>query len=317
MTGHPFTLRLPVVAAPMFLISGPELVLASCEAGVIGSFPTPNCRTLDELDEWMTQITRRLDASRAAGRRPAPWAANLVTHRTNARLKDDLALVARHKPPLVITALGAPTPAVEMVKSYGGMIYADVGSIALARKAAAAGVDGLALLTAGAGGHTGHLSPFAFVSAVREFFDGTIVLSGGIADGAGIAGAIAAGADLIYMGTRFLASEESMAPPAYKKMVVEHGVDDLIVSAAITGTSASWLRPSLVACGFDPDNLAPPANGRDYDSSTTASHKRWKDVWAAGQGMGVIHSVATVGQIVDDLETQYRAATARFLRAAG
>lgn len=311
--GHGFDLRLPIVAAPMFLVSGPDLVLAACEAGIIGSFPTPNCRTVAELDEWMTRIARGLDAARAAGRAPAPWAANLVTHSTNARLPEDLAMVAKHRPSLVITALGSPAPAVEVVHGYGGRIYADVGSVKLARKAAEAGVDGLALLTAGAGGHTGHLSPFAFVSAVREFFDGTIVLSGGIADGVGVAGAIAAGADLVYMGTRFLASDESMAPVAYKDMVVAHGVDDLIVSAAITGTPASWLRPSIVACGLDPDNLEPPAGGRNYDSSN-GPQKRWKDVWAAGQGMGVIHATSPVAEIVADLEAQFEAAVARFTR---
>ncbi|SMF61703.1 NAD(P)H-dependent flavin oxidoreductase [Allosphingosinicella indica] len=312
MTGnYPFGLRLPVVAAPMFLISGPDLVVAACEAGVMGSFPTPNCRTLDQLDEWMDTIVTRLDGARAAGQPVAPWAANLVTHRTNSRLAEDLALVARHKPPLVITALGSPIPAIETVKSYGGQIYADVGSIALAKKAADAGVDGLALLTAGAGGHTGHLSPFAFVSAVREFFDGALVLSGGIADGHGVAGAIAAGADLVYMGTRFLAAEESLAPDAYKQMIVDHGPDDLIVSAAITGTAASWLRPSLIECGFDPDNLQPPAEGRNYDSGNT-SQKRWKDVWAAGQGLGAITAVQSTAAIVDDLERQFAEATARF-----
>lgn len=314
MSGHPFGLALPVIAAPMFLVSGPELVIAACEAGVIGSFPTPNCRTIDELDAWMTRITAALEDARAAGRKPAPWAANLVTHRTNARLAEDLAVVARHRPPVVITALGSPAPAIDIVHGYGGTVIADVGSIALARKAADAGADGLALLTAGAGGHTGHLSPFAFVSAVRAFFDGTIVLSGGIADGAGVAGAIACGADLVTMGTRFLASTESMAADAYKTMVVEHGPDDLIVSAAITGTPASWLRPSLIAQGLDPDALIAPT-ARSYDSGD-APQKKWKDLWSAGQGLGVIGSAPPVAEIVADIAAQYRAAVDRFARIA-
>ena len=303
----PAALRLPVIVAPMFLISSPDLVVAACRSGVVGSFPTPNCRSLDELDAWMAEIAARLSPHSDA----APWAVNLVTHSTNARLGDDLALVSRYRPPVVITALGSPAAAVETVHDYGGTLIADVGSVDLARKAVAAGADGLALLTAGAGGHTGHLSAFAFVSAVREFFDGLVVMSGGIADGAGIAGAVAAGADLVSMGTRFLACDESSAVPDYKRMVVDHGIGDLVVSDAITGTAASWLRPSLAACGFDPDRLASQSVERDYDSST-GGHRRWKDVWAAGQGLGAVRAIEPVAQIVDKLETQYEDAVARF-----
>ncbi len=240
-------LRLPVVAAPMFLVSGPELVVAASRAGVVGSFPAPNCRSPEQLDEWMTTISSTLAADPEA----APWALNLVTHSTNTRLPEDLTLVARHRPPIVITALGSPRPVVETVHAYGGIVLADVVSIKLARKAAEAGADGLVCVSAGAGGHTGHLSPFAFVAAVREFFDGIVCVGGGVSTGAGVAGAIAAGADLVYVGTRFLASEESLAETAYKQMVVDHGADDLVVSAAITGTAASWLRPSLAAAGVD------------------------------------------------------------------
>jgi len=189
----PRKLRLPVIVAPMFLVSSPDLVVAACSSGIVGSFPTPNCRTVEQLDAWMSEISSRLAMQPQA----APWAVNLVTHSSNTRLAEDLALVARHQPPIVITALGSPSPAIATVRSYRGMLIADVGTVRLARKAVAAGADGLALLTAGAGGHTGHLSPFAFASAVREFFDGPIVMSGGIADGAGIAGAIAGGADLV------------------------------------------------------------------------------------------------------------------------
>ena len=206
----PYALRLPVFAAPMFLISGPDLVVAACRAGVIGAFPTSNCRTVAELDQWIASICDRLDQAQGGSgdRTVAPWALNLITHSTNARLKDELALVARHKPPIVITALGSPLPVMDVVKSYGGLVFGDVVDIRLARKAAQAGVDGLACICAGAGGHTGHLSPFAFVSAVREFFDGYIVVGGGITDGSGLAGAIAAGADFAYLGTRFLAARE-------------------------------------------------------------------------------------------------------------
>ncbi|MEQ1493598.1 MAG: nitronate monooxygenase, partial [Terricaulis sp.] len=242
-------MRLPVFCAPMFLVSGPDLVVSACKAGIAGAFPTPNTRTSEELDAWMGEITGKL------GPDDAPWVANLITHSTNARLADDLRLVAEYKPPVVITALGSPKPVMETVKAYGGLVFADVVNLKLARKAAEAGVDGMACISAGAGGHTGHLSAFAFISAVREFFDGYITVGGGIADGAGIAGAIAAGADFVYMGTRFLPTTESLAQQEYKNMVVECNADDLVVSAAITGTPASWLKPSLVAAGRDPDDL--------------------------------------------------------------
>ncbi|MFZ3394208.1 nitronate monooxygenase [Rhodococcus sp. 7Tela_A2] len=303
----PARVRVPVFAAPMFLVSGPELVIAASAAGIVGSFPTPNCRTTAELDRWMGTIS---DGVAAAGPDAAPWAVNLVTHRSNQRLEEDLRLVAEHRPPVVITALGSPEPVMETVKGYGGLVLADVVSVRLARKAAGFGVDGLACISAGAGGHTGHLSPFAFVSAVRQFFDGLLVIGGGIADGWGVAGAVAAGADLVYMGTRFLTATESMASADYKQMVVEHGPDDLVVSSGITGTSASWLRPSLVANGLDPDALTAPAN-RDYNAGADVQG-RWKNIWAAGQGLGLIDGVTPVKSIVDDLAAEYAAATSRF-----
>lgn len=304
----PLALRVPVVAAPMFLISGPDLVVETCRAGAIGAFPTPNCRTPEQLDAWMTEITERLDAARAAGENPAAWAVNLVTHRTNTRLAADLDVVARHRPPVVITALGSPKPAIEVVHGYGGIVIGDVVSIALARKAVDAGVDGLACISAGAGGHTGHLSPFAFIAGVREFFDGLIVVGGGISDGAGVAGAVTAGADLVYVGTRFLATRESLAQDEYKQMVVEHGSDDLIVTPAVTGTDASWLRPSLAANGFDLEALDAPVE-RSYDTAGVAG--RWRDIWAAGQGLQTIHAVEPAAAVVTALADQYDAALAR------
>ena len=300
-------LRLPVVAAPMFLVSGPELVVAACTSGIVGSFPAPNCRTVADLDCWMGKISDQL-----AGSDAAPWAVNLVTHSTNARMAEDLRLVAEYKPAIVITALGSPIPAIETVKAYGGTVIADVVNIKLARKAVAAGADGLACISAGAGGHTGFMSPFAFISAVRDFFDGIVTIGGGISDGAGVAGAIAAGADLVYMGTRFLATEESMAPPEYKQMVVDHGPDDLVITDGITGTPASWLRPSLVANGLDPDRLAKPAE-RVYDSTTDVA-ARWKDLWAAGQGLQTIRSVEPVSAVVGQLAQEYHAAAERLSR---
>ncbi|WP_426040446.1 NAD(P)H-dependent flavin oxidoreductase [Brevundimonas sp. TWP2-3-4b1] len=299
------TLRLPVFAAPMFLVSGPEMVIAACKAGIGGAFPTTNCRTVEDLDGWMARITGALKPG------DAPWIANLITHSTNARLAEDLRLVAQYKPPVVITALGSPKPVMETVKAYGGLVFADVISMTLAKKAAAAGVDGLACVSAGAGGHTGHLSPFAFISAVREFFDGYIAVGGGVGDGAGIAGAVAAGADFVYMGTRFLAATESMAQPAYKQMVIDAGPDDLVVSDSVTGTAASWLKPSLRAAGRDPDNLGGPAV-RDYASG--GDTKRWRDIWAAGQGVESVKAVEPVADVVSQLEREYIAAIERFER---
>lgn len=299
----PFELRLPLVAAPMFLVSGPELVIAACRAGILGSFPTSNCRTPDELDRWMTEIVAAIQG--------APWAANLITHSSNRELPAHLDLVARHRPPVVITALGSPRPVIETVKAYGGLVFADVVSLNLARKAAEAGVDGLVCVSSGAGGHTGSLSPFAFLSAVRQFFDGFVAVGGGVADGEGIAGAVMAGADLVYMGTRFIAAEESRAVEPYKKMLIDCTADDLVVSAAVTGTPASWLMPSLQACGFDVGTLAQSKPARDYGSGSS-SHTRWRDMWAAGQGLHAVRRIEPVSRIVEQLASGFDAARARF-----
>ena len=309
---YPFALRLPVFAAPMFLISGPDLVLEACKAGIIGAFPTPNARPLPVLESWMRQITEGL--ARARDEQPAstigPWCANLVTHSSNTRLAEDLALVAKYQPPVVVTALGSPKPAIEVVHAYGGLVFADVIGLALAKKAVAAGADGLACVSAGAGGHTGFLSPFAFVSAVREFFDGHVIVGGGISDGWGVAGAVASGADFVYMGTRFIPTAESLAPHGYKQMVVDSNVDDLIISAGISGTPASWLKPSLRANGLDPDNM-PDAPGRQYDSNQSFAGKKWTEVWAAGQGLGSIKAIESVADVVDRLALEYAQAMDR------
>jgi nitronate monooxygenase len=311
-------LRLPVFAAPMFLVSGPELVVAACRAGIVGAFPTPNARPIEVLEDWLQRIDRGLQQARdeLGAARVAPWCANLVTHRSNARLPQDLALIAKYRPPVVVTALGSPRPAIEVVRGWGGQVFADVTTLTLAKKPVQAGADGLACICSGAGGHTGSLNPFAFVSAVREFFDGPLVVGGGISDGWGVAGAIACGADYVYMGTRFIATAESLARPGYKKMLVDSGIDDLIVSAGLTGTPASWLKPSLRANGLDPEQL-PAAPPRDYDSSTAIEAKRWMDVWAAGQGLGAIRAVEPVAAVVDRLEREYRQASARLAARTG
>lgn len=309
-------LQVPVVAAPMFLVSGPELVVAACRAGIVGAFPTPNARPIEVLEQWLEQIAQGL--ARARDEQPpesiGPWCANLVTHSSNTRLPEDLRLLARYQPPLVVTALGSPRPAIETVHGYGGRVLADVTSLTLARKAVDAGADGLACICHGAGGHTGSLSPFAFVSAVREFFDGLLVVGGAISDGWAAAGAVAAGADLVYMGTRFIAARESLADDAYKQMLVDSSADDIIVSAGLTGTAASWLKPSLRANGIDPDQLPATPPKRSYDSNDVDKAKRWREIWAAGQGVGAIKSVAPVAQIVADLRREYLAAGERFGR---
>lgn len=294
-------LRAPVCAAPMFLVSGPDLVIAACHAGIMGAFPAPNTRTLDDLDAWMSRIKAEVG--------DAPWALNLITHSSNDRLPGELDVIARHRPPIVITALGSPRPVMEMVHGYGGMVIADVISMTLAHKAIDAGADGLACVCAGAGGHTGFLSPFAFVSAVRAKSDALVFVGGGIADGWGVAGAVAAGADMVYVGTRFIAAEESLAGAAYKEMVVGAGLNDLVVSAAVTGTPASWLRASLAAAGYDPDAPGAPPE-RNYGAPAEAA-KRWRDIWAAGQGVGATRAVEPVAAIVDDLVGEYVEAGAR------
>jgi nitronate monooxygenase len=314
---HPLakSMRLPVCAAPMFLVSGPDLVLEACRAGIMGAFPTTNCRKVGDLESWMERITSGCADAKRDGIETGPWAANLITHSTNTRLAEDLALVAKYQPPVVITALGSPKPVIDVVHGYGGLVIADVVTLGLARKAVAAGADGLACISAGAGGHTGFLSPFAFVSALRDFFDGLLIIGGGISDGYGVAGAIAAGADLVYMGTSFIPTVESLADEEYKTMVVNCNLDDLVVSAAVTGTPASWLRPSLERAGFDTANMNGPAASRSYDVNDKGP-KRWRDTWAAGQGLGSIKAIRPVKQIVDQLDVEYREALRRLSAAA-
>lgn len=295
-------LKLPLIAAPMFLVSGPDLVVAACQEGIVGSFPTPNARTPAILDEWLDDIANKLADVPDAG----PLAANLVVHPSNDRLEDDLALVEKYKVPLVITALGSPRKIIDRVHAYGGAVFADVNSVRFARKAADAGVDGLVLVAAGAGGHTGNMTGFAFVPAVREFFDGAIVLGGGIGDGRAIKAAEVLGADLAYMGTRFIATEESLAHTAYRQMLVDSTIDDLILTNAVTGVHANWLRQSLIAAGMDPNALEkdPDVNFTDPQSGV----KRWANTWSAGHGVGVIDRVESVQSLVDQLRREYQSA---------
>lgn len=292
-------LRLPVIQAPLFLLSGPEMVIASCRAGIVGSFPSPNARTPEILEDWLIEITSALKGTSRA----APWAINLVMHRSNPRRHADLELAVKYQAPLVITALGSPEEAVEAVHGYGGKIYADVNSVEFARRAAATGVDGLALICAGAGGHTGQISPFAFVEEVRQFFDGEIILSGAVSNGRAIYAAEVLGADYVYMGTRFIPSHECLAADDYKRMVVDASAGDIVTSDSVTGVKANWLKNSLLNAGYDLKNM-PPAGDINF-LEAAGDVKRWRDIWAAGQAVGSITQQQSIKDIVDQLAQEY------------
>ncbi|NIB43339.1 nitronate monooxygenase [Pseudomaricurvus alkylphenolicus] len=302
-TDLPTQLRLPAMQAPMFLISGPDMVINACRAGIIGCFPTPNARTTETLDEWMGQITEALKPQ------DAPWAVNLIVHPSYPRRDADLELILKHKPPVVVTALGSPRHVVEQIHNYGGLVLADVINPTFARKAASAGVDGLVLVSTGAGGHTGYLSPFVFINEIRQWWDGLIVLGGGISTGRDIHAVQTMGADIAYIGTRFIATDEGLCKTEYKQMVVDSGADDIVTSDAITGVKANWMRQSLIKGGYDPDNM--PAKGSVDFASNGADNKRWKDIWAAGQGVGATRAIEKIANIVDQLDLEYRASKER------
>ena len=301
-------LILPVVAAPMFIVSGPELVIAQCKAGVVGSFPALNARPQSQLDLWLTRIRAELDAYAAAhpGRPVAPFAVNQIVHASNVRLRQDMETCARHRVPIVITSLRPPNEVVEAVHGWGGIVWHDVISVRHARKAIEAGVDGLILVCAGAGGHAGALSPFALLQEVRSFYDGPLLLSGAIATGRAVLAAQAAGADLAYVGTRFIATEEANAVDAYKRMLVEGVADDIVTSSLFTGVSGNYLKPSIAAAGLDPDAL--PEADKTAMNFGGSEAKAWRDVWGAGQGLGAIRDAPPVAVVVDRMRKEYAAA---------
>lgn len=300
-------LKLPLIAAPMFLVSGPALVTAACRAGVIGSFPTANCRTLEELDRWLGEMRDGTDVA------SAPFCPNLIVHRSNPRVADDLALVVRHKAEIVITSVGSPEPVMKPLKDSGCLVLADVASVRHAEKAVAAGVDGLVLLTAGAGGQTGWANPFAFVRAVRQFWDGIVVMAGGMADGHAVAAAQALGCDLAYMGTKFIATRESLAKDGYKEMLVRSRLDDVLLTRAFTGLETNMLRPSIAAAGLDPDML-PVRGSIDISKDINAAErdkpdaKRWKDIWSAGHSVSGVADVPSVAELIARTAREYEAA---------
>jgi nitronate monooxygenase len=309
-------LSLPLIAAPMFLVSGVDLVVAACRNGVIGAFPTVNCRSPEQLDGWLGDIERQLRGhSEQSGKTSAPICPNLIVHRSNARLGEDLQVLLRHKPEIVITSVGSPAGVLAPLHDAGALVFADVASIRHAERAIAAGADGLVLLTAGAGGQTGWLNPFVFVRAVRALFDGPIVLAGGIGDGHALRAAQALGCDLAYMGTKFIATNESMADARYKAMLVSSSADDILLTTAFTGLQTNMLRPSIAAAGLDPDNL-PPRGAIDIaeDIDVEAREKRstrWRDIWSAGHSTSGVTEVLAVDDLVARTIEEYRDAGAR------
>ena len=297
----------------MFLVSGVELVTAACRNGVIGAFPTVNCRSTEQLDGWLVEIAARLHRHEdEQGRPAAPICPNLIVHRSNSRLADDLNMLLRHKSEMVITSVGSPAPVVRQLHDAGSLVFADVATVRHAERAIEAGADGLVLLTAGAGGQTGWLNPFAFVRAVRAFFDGPIVLAGGISDGHALRAAEALSCDLAYMGTKFIATRESMAEDRYKAMLVSSSADDILLTTAFTGLQTNMLKPSIIAAGLDPDDL--PARGaidigKDVDVVAREAHpKRWRDIWSAGHSTSGVTAVLSVDELVALTAAEYRVA---------
>jgi nitronate monooxygenase len=306
-------LRLPVIGSPLFIISGPELVIAQCQAGIVGSFPSLNARPVSQLDEWLAEITETLAAwDRAHPEAPsAPFAVNQIVHRTNNRLEEDVELCAKYKAPVVITSLGARQDVNDAVHGWGGVVLHDVITDAFARKAVEKGADGLIPVAAGAGGHAGKLSPFAIVQELREWFDGPIALSGAIANGRAVLAAQAMGADLAYIGSAFIATQEARAMEGYKDMIVASRGDDIVYTNLFTGVHGNYLRPSIVAAGLDPDDLptADPSK-MDFGSGGNQKAKAWRDIWGCGQGIGAVKHVPTAGELVARLAAEYEAAKA-------
>lgn len=300
-------LAVPVIAAPMFLVSDPELVIAQCKAGVVGSFPSLNARPVEVLDQWLEQITSALHAYDRdhPGNPAAPFAVNLIVHRSNTRLEEDLATVVRHRVPLVITSLGAREDVNDAIHSYGGKVLHDVIHTTFARKAIEKGADGLIAVAAGAGGHAGTWSPFALIEEIRAWWDGPLALSGAIATGRGVLAAQAIGADFAYVGSAFIATQEARTAQAYKDMIVASGASDIVYTDVFTGVWGNYLKPSLVAGGIDPEALSQMVKQQLDLVSTKDGPRAWRDIWGAGQGIGAVTDVPTVAGLVARLRSEY------------
>lgn len=296
-------LRLPVIAAPMFLVSGPELLVACCKAGIIGSMPAPNARTVEQLDEWLGQISDELASAKASGQQVAPWMLNMIVHNSYDRFDAEIELVRRYQPAIVSTALGSPKRVIDEVHAYGGVVIADVISPNMAKKAAAAGVDGIILVCNGAGGHTGVYNPFAFVAEVREFWDGPLGLAGAISEGRQVHAAQVLGCDFAVLGTRLIAARESLVADDYRQMLIDCGMEDLVPTKAVSGVLANWMKPSLELAGIDPQ-----ADGNaqiDFSGNIASANKAWKHVWSAGHGVGQVARISSVEELVAELQQGY------------
>ncbi len=307
-------LRLPLVASPMFIVSGPELVIAQCKAGIVGSFPALNAREAEGepplLDTWLTRIREELDRHNQENpdRPAAPFAVNQIVHRSNARLERDLEICVRHQVPIWITSLGARLEVNEAAHSCGGVVLHDIINDTFARKAIDKGADGLIAVAAGAGGHAGQQSPFALIREIRDWFDGPLLLSGAIATGQALLAARAVGADFGYMGSPFIACAEANAQPGYKDMIVSSGAEDIVTSSLFTGVSGNYLKPSIAAAGLDADNL-PSADASSMNfGSGSSKPKAWKEIWGAGQGIGAVRTLTDVATLVDRIDREYHAA---------
>jgi len=306
-------LRLPLIAAPMLSVSGPDLTIAACKAGVIGSFPLANARTVDGVEAWLKQIETELarTADETPEHPPAPFCPNLIIKR--AQMRDELRALVKHRVEMVITSVGSPVEAIGPLHDVGCVVFADVATLHHAERAIAAGVDGLILLTAGAGGQTGWLNPIAFVRSVRAMFEGPIVLAGGISDGHALWAAEVLGCDLAYMGTKFIATHESMAPAAYKKMLVESGMDDVMLTQAFTGLDTNMLKPSMVAAGLDPSTLPPRVSHEEAakkfsSKAEVEGPRRYKDIWSAGHSISGVDRIQSAAELIDRTLAEYLAA---------
>jgi nitronate monooxygenase len=310
-------LRLPVIGAPMFIVSMPQLVIAQCKAGIVGSFPALNARPASQLDDWLSQITEELAAYARANpaRKVAPFAVNQIVHASNDRLAHDVELCVKHRVPIVITSLRPPAEVVSAVHSYGGIVFHDVISVRHAQKAAGQGVDGIIAVCAGAGGHAVMLSPFALVKEIRAIFDGTIILAGAMSTGADVLAARALGADLAYLGTRFIATDEANASSIYKQMLVDSKAEDIVYTSLFSGIAGNYLRASVAQTGLDPDEL-PEASKTTMNFGTggNTARKAWKDIWSAGQSVSGIDAIEPVEALVARMEVEYLAARERILR---
>ncbi len=298
-------LSIPVIASPLFIISQPDLVIAQCRAGVVGSFPSLNARPSGTFEQWLQKLSSELTD------KDAPFAVNLIVHSTNPRLEEDLALCVKYKVPMVITSLGARTDVFEAIHSYGGIVFHDVIDNGFAKKAVEKGADALVAVASGAGGHAGTLSPFALIQEIRSWWDGPLALSGSIATGDAILAAQAMGADLAYMGSAFIATEEANADPAYKQMIVDSSGEDIVYSNLFTGIHGNYLKPSILLAGLDPDNLPESDPSKMNFADLSDSKKAWRDIWGCGQGIGAVDAVVPAAKLVEKLAAQYTAAKAR------